>query len=355
VAIVATPSLHVPNSWTGTGTVPGLGTAFTFNASGQKMGWVFQAPKTGSIRKVHFLTGAVTTPTDTDVRIETVNTGAGTGDPSGTLLGANTNVTLPSASITTNTWTISPALTSDAAVTKGDIISAVLVPTGTPNFIINQYTTGVSASTRFPYSTTFNGATWSKQTAFSVFAVEYSDGTFDEISQVFPVTSINAHTFSTAGTPDEHALRFSLPFTARVAGIWIVADPDGDVDLVLYDGTSALATKTFDTDIRQGTGAGVHYLRFAAAVTVTANTVYRIGLKPTTPTNIVLYSMDVNSNAIMNQLGGGQNFYHSTRVDGGSWTDVTTRRLFAGLILDGVDVTSGGGGGSAAASVGYVS
>jgi hypothetical protein len=344
MAIVDISSLWIPQPWNGVASTPGLSASFTFNASGYKLGWILQAPKTGSIRKVHFMTGTVTTPTDLDVRIETID--AATGDPSGTLWAANTNATVVSASLTSNTWITSPALTADASVTKGDLFAAALVPAGTPNWVLSQYNTGVSASTRLPYSTAYNGS-WSKQTALSVVAVEYSDGSFAEIPNVFPISAINAHTYSSSSTPDEYSLRFTLPFTARLAGVWGFIDPDNDFDLVIYDGTTPVSTKSFDKDIRQGTGPGMHYLRLTSPVTLTASTVYRASIKPTTTSSLTIYSMDVSSAVIMDQLGGGQAFHHSTRVDSGAWTDTTTRRLFMGLIVDGIDVSAGGGGASA--------
>jgi hypothetical protein len=351
MAVVDVSALWVPQHFTGTGSVPGLGVSFTFNAANQKFGWVFQAPKAGSIRKVHFLLGAVTSATDVDVRIETVSTTDG--NPTGTLWSANTRATLPAASLVASTWTQSPQLTADATVAKGDMVAAVLTPTGTPNFVLTQYVTGVSGSTRLPYGTSHNGTSWSKSNSLSVFAIEYSDGTFAEMPQTFPISSINTHVFSSSSNPDEYALRFMLPFTARIAGAWCMATTDGDFELVVYDGTTVLSTTTFDKDIRQGTGGGVHYFRLAQPVTLTANTAYRLAIKPTTTTGLTLFSMDVNNAAIMAQLPGGQQFFHSTRVDGGAWTDLQTRRLFMGLMIDGIDTTVTSGGGATPTAYGF--
>lgn len=351
MAVIDISALWIPQHFTGTGSVPGMGASFTFNGAGQKFGWVFQAPKAGNIRKIHFLIGAVTAATDIDVRIETVSTTDG--NPTGALWASNTNTTLPAASLAANTWTISPQLAADATVAKGDMVAAVLVPTGTPNLVLSQYVTGVSGSTRLPYGASFNGTSWSKSNSLSVVAIEYSDGTFAEMPQTFPISAINTHVFSSSSNPDEYALRFMLPFTARIAGIWCMASTDGDFELVVYNGTTALSSTAFDKDIRQGTGGGVHYFRLAQPVTATANTVYRVAIKPTTTTGLTLFSMDVNNAAIMAQLPGGQNFYHSTRVDGGGWTDAATRRLFMGLMIDGIDTTVTSGGGGAPVAYGF--
>lgn len=346
MAIVACPSLWIPQIPYGpTASAPSF-TANALNASGIKFAMILQAPKTGSIRKIHFRTGTVTTATDTDVRVETVD--GATGDPSGTLFGTTTNATVLAASITANAWVTSPALTADAAVTQGDLLAIVLAPTGTPNYQVNGMTVGTSG-VRLPYLDL--GTTYTKVTSnLPVVGLEYSDGSFAAIAQVWPINAINTHTYNNGSTPDEYALKFQLPVGARLAGVWLWADTDGDFDLVLYDNSStALLTKSFDKDNRQGTGIGFHFLRFGGSQAISANTTYQLAIKPTTATSLTIYSFDVNSAALLDQLSGGQNFNHSTRTDAGAWTDTATRRLFIGLMLDGIDV-----GSSAAASYGFV-
>lgn len=317
------------------------------DAAGEKVAVVMQAPKTGSIRKIHFRTGTVTSATDTDVRIETVD--ATTGNPTGTLFGTTTNVTVASASITANAWITTGALTADCAVTRGsDKIAIVIAPTGTPNYQVS-YLTG-NTNRNSPYNVHYT-ASWSKTTfSLPVIALEYSDGTLAIAPGVYPWSAINTHSYGNGSTPDEVALKFSLAAPVRVTGVWAIADLDGDADFVLYDsdGSTVLASTSTDKDIRSGTSTKSGEWLFAASQQLSANTSYRLSLKPTSATTLTTYSFDVASAAILDQLAGGRNFHHSTRVDAGSWTDTTTRRPFMGLIIDGIDDGAGGAGGSVA-------
>ena len=61
----------------------------TSEAANEQAAGVFQAPFTGTIDKVIFATGTVATGGTVDVRLETVS--IANGDPTGTLLGTNSN------------------------------------------------------------------------------------------------------------------------------------------------------------------------------------------------------------------------------------------------------------------------
>jgi len=338
------PGIFFPPHFYGpTASAPSF-TSFLLNASGMKYAVIFNIPKTGNIRKIHFRTGSVTTGRDTDCRLETVD--ATTGNPSGTLKGTNANATVVAASITANVWVTSPAFTADCAVTIGDLVAVVLVPTSTPNFNVNGFTVGTSG-VRIPYTDGYNGTTWTKATDhIPGIAIEYDDGSFYFIPNTMPASAVNTHTFNNGSTPDEHALKFKTLGKMRLTGLWLWGDTDGDFDIVVYDsnGTSVLSTTSIDKDNRQGTGIGHHFFTLAASVVLSANTFYRISIKPSSSTSLTIYSIDVSTAAIMDQLAGGQNIHHSTQTNGGGWSDTTTRRLLMGGIFDQIDDGAGSGG-----------
>lgn len=312
----------------------------TVDASGEKGAFVVAAPKAGDIHKVHWRVGTVTTPTDTDVRLETVS--ATDGFPTGTLLGTTTNGTITSGSITSNTWQAA-TLTADATVTKGQLVAVVIAPSGTPSYLISSIT-----GAGFPYRALYTGSWSSSPIARPVCALEYSDGSFALMPGVFPFSAINIHTFANNSTPDELALKFRLAAPVRVSGAWAALDSDGDVGIVLYDsdGTTALATASKDKDVTPATsGIGPFYFTFSSSQQLSASTYYRLAVKPSTTTSLSAYSFDVNSAAILDQLEGGQDFHYSSRTDAGAWSDTTTRRLMVGLIIDGIDDGAGAGGG----------
>lgn len=309
------------------------------DAAGEMVAFMVQAPKTGSIRKVGIKIGGVTTATDTDVRIETVD--AATGNPSGTLWAANTNVTLASASITGLAFVTTGAFTADASVTKGDWLAVVIAPTGTPNYNIRVVSNGVGedAMSITPYVKHKTAGTWASVATQLVptCTLEYSDGTYAPMENVIPYSANTSTAFNSGSTPDERALRWSLPFVHRVSGCWAELSIGGNFDIVFYDsdGTTALTTLSVDGDYDPGL-TGVAFYTFASSIECKSNTAYRLSLKPTSASNITAYQNGMSTNAQLGQFGGGTEFYLSTRTDAGAWTDTNTAKPYMGLIIDGI-------------------
>lgn len=322
-----------------------MNTAPTFTASNlngattQKTGAVVQAPKTGNIHKIHFLTGTVTTPTDTDIRIETI---ASTGLPTGTLWGTNTNVTLLSGSITANTWT-TVTLTADAAVNQGDNFAIVIFPSGLPVYQILSIVTGYELG--FPYRVSSNAGTYSSIVSSNTIGVEYSDGSFAYMPNVVPAKAINTHTIASNTTPDEIALKFQLPFSARVTGAWAwqTRGAAATFKTILYDSDGSTVLGFSPTTIGGFTTGRVRVVRFPSSVTLLASTDYFLSVQPQSTTSLDVYSIDVNAANLLDQMEGGQNFRYADRTDVGAWSETATRRPYIGLIIDGIDIPSGGG------------
>jgi hypothetical protein len=312
--------------------------SYLIDAANEKLAFILYAPKSGSIRKVGFRTATVTTGIAIDVRIETVD--ATTGDPTGTLWGTNTNVSHTIADADDNVFLVTAALTADAVVTKGDLIAVVLAGPGAGSFAINfaELTDdSVSSGPVFPYTDHFTG-TWAKATTGGgqIFALEYSDGTYAPIPNVWPIGQVQTDTFNSGSATDERALKFKFPFPVRVTGFWAWLDLDGDCDVVLYDsdGTTALLTKSLDKDIRVGTVGRTMTGFFSGTVNIAANTFYRLAIKPTSGTSLSSYRLQTNTAALMDAMSGGANFHGSSRVDAGAWTDATTDRPLFGLYVD---------------------
>lgn len=355
-ALTPFPIPTIPPSAAG---APSFNTGYTLDAASEKVALILHAPKTGNIRKVGFRTSTVTTGETVDVRIESVD--ATTGDPSGTLLAANTNIAHVIADTDDNVWLTTANLTADAAVTKGDLIAIVIAAPGSGSFAfsIGEFADGAASSGPvFPYIDHFTTA-WAKSTGGGgySFALEYSDGSYEVIPGCWPLSNVQSDTFNNTSTPDERALKFRLPFPARVTGFWAWLDLDGDCDIVLYDsdGTTPLLTKSLDKDVRVGTGGRSMTGFFSSTASLLANTYYRLAVKPTSATNLISYRLQVAAAAVMDGLDGGQDFHGSTRVDAGSWTDTTTDRPTVGLLIDAFDdgVSAGGGVGPAIMKAGH--
>lgn len=319
------------------------------DAAGEKAGVVLQAPKTGNIRKIHWRAGTVTSATDTDVRVETVS--ATDGFPTGTLFGTNTNGTVLAAAITTNSFHAT-TLTADAAVTKGDVLAVVITPSGTPNYqALGSFSGDYANSTRvpdYPYNVAFIAAAWAKAGFYPSILLEYSDGSFAYQPSTYLASDFTAHTYaSNTLVADEHALMFTPPVDMVVSGAWFLADLDGDADIVLYEGTTALATVSLDKDIRRTANSGLYSVQFAAAQELAAGTTYYLSVKPTTTTSLTAYSLLHGLATHVGALSGGTAFTYAARIDAGAWSSNTLRRFAAGLIISQLhDGASSGSGGS---------
>jgi hypothetical protein len=336
----------IQEPWTNTSNNTPTYNTLLMDAAGEQAAYIVRAPKAGNIRNVHVRANAVTTATDSDFRVETVS--LTTGLPTGTLWAANTNVTVAAASITANTWIRSGDLTASAVVARRDLLAVVVTPTGTPNYELSTFAPGGSPGAGFPYAASFTSGAWGKIARVPVVALEYDDGSFDYMPGVLPASALNTHSFNSSSTPDEIAAFFQFPVPVRLAGVWLWVDSDNDFDVVVYNGAGTeVETAAEDADVDAAiTPHMPHFVWFAASEAQALSTNFRISIRPTTTANIAIYSFDVHTAAILDQMAGGQLWHHSTRTDGGAWTQLTTRRLFMGIIVDGLDDGVAGGGGS---------
>jgi len=311
---------------------------------------IFQVPKTGTIDRVRFVTDTVTTGCDVDVRMETVSTTDA--DPTGTLLCANSNATQTIDDTDDNT-VFTTDVGDGCAVTVGDIV-AVTVVNPAASFCNMQLTTrneeGNTAS--FPYMDFFTGS-WAKQRNYPpVTLVGYDDGTYAPMdAYAVDGNEFQAILFDSADDPDEIALFFQLPVPVRVAGFWALLDYEtaGDYDVVLYDSDGTTALQTLSVDV-----SGVHdandlvvVMRFPGSSSLSADTNYRLTIKPTDATGrIQLWYFDSDTAVVLDAMDGGQEFHWSQRVNAGGWTETTTRRPMIGILIDAFDDGAGGGGGA---------
>lgn len=353
MAITAFPQIWLPAS-------PGVTngnlafSAITLNASGDRLGFVIQCPKAGTLDWFEYCLSTVANNPDNGMRSSFQTVDAATGNPDGT----QSQFRDITGTFTSNTWKVPPGVMTDdgtdvgvkRTVVAGEMLACVIdfvsftasdsisfatlsVNSGGQQIVTNQYVADASTGTYAKSTTTL-----------PILALKYSDGTYAEFDvPIWPLLTLNARTFNNASTPDERALRFQVPLPCRCAGAWIRMDLDNAADVVLYDAASSvLATASLDPDIRSVNG-GVPFKVLWTAVDLAASTTYRLAIKPTTGSSIITYDFDVNAAALMACVSGGAGFYGSTRTDAGAWTDTTTQRPVMGLILDGFDNAGGGG------------
>lgn len=128
-------------------------------------------------------------------------------------------------------------------------------------------------------------------------------------------------------------------------GIFTEAATNRDAELILYDGTTALATLTYDANYAMGTGAA-YFIGPITEQTLSTSATYRVAIKPTSANNVTIYTYDVNDAGHWALHSGQSAWAQTTRSDAGSWAAVTaTRRIWAGVRISSM-VSSGGSGGS---------
>jgi len=338
--------LVIPEPYLGANSNPNRSTTqMLIDAAGEKAGWVLRAPKTGNIRKVGFGLYTVTTGATMDVRIETVD--MSTGFPTGTLWGTNTNASQVILDTDDYKW-FTTQLTSDAAVTRNDLIAVVIVnpQTSYGNMIIPVFS---DDSRQLPYSAWYQAA-WSRLGG-PIMALEYSDGSYESIPGIWPIKATNTVTFNSGSTTKLRGLRFKLPFPARITGLEFhtVAAAAADCSAQLYgsDGSTVLASVTHDGDLNWSTNSFPVTLLFDSPVEILKDTYYRIVIKPTSGTNVYIYDYDVETAAIMDAAPGGQDFHYTsantaTPAGEGDWTNTVTKRPFLNIIIDGLHDGTGG-------------
>lgn len=308
---------------------------FLMDAAAEKVAMIIRAPRTGTISKIAIRTATVSVGGDADFRLETVD--ATTGDPTGTLLGTNTNVTVTLNA--SSTW-FTGTLTAGASVTKGDLF-AVVIANSSGTYTITSMASGVYRAS-FPYMGHMTAA-WVKFSQAPVLALEYSDTNYYPVLGCMPTSNIVNQAFNTGSVIDERGIKFRLPFPVRVSGAWAQVEADNDFTIRLYDsdGTSVLLSQTCDPEIRFGTNHGIRYEDFASTAILLPNVDYRLTLLPTTASNITSHEVVAPSAAVMAALPWGTSIHLTTRADAGAWTDTTTQRVQMGIIVDQVDYSGG--------------
>jgi hypothetical protein len=314
-------------------------------------GCVFYVPKTGTISKIGFRTGTVTTADDFTVALETVS--ATDGMPSGTNYGGSAAGTQTIVPTDDDLW-FWTALGTAATATEGDLVALrVNIVFVNGNMQISHTVTNLGTSI-VPYSLLHQGS-WSKGTNIPNFAIEYSDGSRPYIG-TNPTTIQSNTTFNSASTPDERGNRFKLPFACRVWGAAVrllQSTANTTYAVKLYDcsvtdaGTLIAQRAALDTDIYISTSAGSVRVRLipesGQSLVLYANRLYRLTVLPETTGDITNYRQTVDSTGTLEAMPGGVEWYHTERTDAGAWTQTDTQVTHIGLIIDQLDDGAYGG------------
>lgn len=318
------------------------GGGITIDAAGEKAGFVFRVPRTGTIDRVGFTTRAVTTSQTLRVGLETTDTTNYL--PTDTQYGGSAVGT--QASPVADTF-YEVTLATPATATKGDIIAIVIQFDSTVgNLVIGKIDNeGGSALTSFPYVVVYT-TSWAKDSSVGMHSVRYSDGVYEPIGQNVPTSPRIDTFFNTGSAADEIGNRFTVPAPMRTPGIFSgVNHISAAIDYVLYEESTVLSTISVAAGL-SASGSGYETLYWDSPITLSAGTVYRLVAKPTSGSSINVREAVMLNNAMLGMIPGGLDWYKTSRADGGSWTDTNTRRIWAlSLLIDQIDdaVSAGGG------------
>lgn len=340
-------SLYLPPFPNAVASVPTFSsTNIRLNSATDYVGFIFEVGKAGTINDVGWFTRVVTTGCTVQVRLETVSTS--TGLPTGTLVSAGASGTTAVADTDDNVW-FTTTLGTPPTVTVGQLVAIVFkVSSGTPS---NLQIGGFDDSGLFrqPSIIEFDG-TASNITGISpIFSLHYSDTTCPPTVGVWPIKALNTDTYNSGSNPNTRGNRFQVPHSVRAVGAWIYMDTDSDAAINLYDsdGVTISATGSIWQSVPPLATPGLEYVAFTAPVTLAADTNYTLAVKPSSGTNLSVYSADVNAAGLLEAMPGGTRWFAATATNPtgtGSWTTTSTQFYLMGLVIDGVEAAGGGGG-----------
>lgn len=252
-----------------------------------------------------------------------------------------------------NTWYTTGNLSSDRSVNPGDLLAVVIEYDGSGRLGSDSVTVQSlsNAANDVGYgipATSLKTAAWvTNQRLVPNVVFTCSDGSLATFKQATPFNTITTVAINTGTTPDEVAVKFQMPFACKIDGffskVYVLANTR-DYDLVLYDDSdTVLASVSIDATTVISNDRGRAWIQLPAEVALSANTTYRLAVKPTTASSINIFTLEVDSASHLDLHHGGQQACYSSRTDGGSWSDTAARRIIGlGVTISSLDDGAGG-------------
>ena len=330
------------------------------DATGEKaafVGRVFRKDRAGGdITKIGFRPGTVVSAGGSQIRVSLQTVSATAGPPGVPDETQDQTVDILLSALTSNTWHQSAALSANRTVTFGELLAVVFEfdaggRLGADSLVCGGLDSPDGATIHQPGVRLKTGGAWANLAGIPNIALEFTDGVFGTFQGAFgPVSAFGSLNYNSGSALDEYALEFQVPWKCKVDGCWLWAFPDasGDSEVILYDGTSAMAngTRSLDNNSDWTNVSGMRHAEylFDAEVELAANTTYRLAFKPTTANGVNLRYFDVATANHLQAHSGGTTFALTARVNAGAWdSPTTTRRPFMGLSFSSFDDGSGGG------------
>jgi hypothetical protein len=313
-------------------------------------------PGSYDITRVGFLFGDPVTKTGGSaltVSLQDISTSGTILEPDGTQ-DQTVAISNADANFATDTWYRTDALSSNRTISHGDYLALVIEFDGAGHQgsdLIRFQQMFFQNDDNSSRTMRYNGSTWSSFGYMPNCVFEITDGSFGSFSDAFVCDSQpNAYLYDTADNPNEYANSYTPEANIKIdAFAGIFRPPNGeDVDLVVYEGTTAIHTTTINSNKVSLVDNHIWTAPLDSEVELTAGTKYYISLKAAHPTSTCrLYYRKVNDTGHLGvdpYMFGDETVYHR---NGGAWTQVTDRQLMMGVRISSIDDGAGGGGGSA--------
>ena len=301
--------------------------------------------------KIHFSNGAITTFADagTTLRIGVQDVTLATGiedgvfDVSADLVGGIDS--LPVSSVITV-----PMETGTKNITEGDLVAISIEMTsrgGVDSVNLTRKSTTGQLQHQVPYSTIDGGAGPVKSiTSPTSFVIEFNDGSFGYMKDLFPYVFNTSTLFNSSSSPDEYALVFTLPVASTLESVeaYVQFATSVAVDIVVY--SDPLGTPVVEHSISipvaltsngGGGNFGLTNVPIVPGVQLEAGVPYAVSIKPTTTSNTGIGLLSLTNPDIREVTALGTNWYVGTRTDAtGAFTPDTTQLPMIALYLNNI-------------------
>lgn len=330
------------------------------DATGEKAAFVgrFRHPSGGSrnIRKIHFRTGVIVSAGGSAIDISLQDLSAAAGPPPRPDETQDQKVaSVLLSALTASAWNTTANLSADRTINDGDPLCVVFEFDGAGRLgadsLIIATPTGRGRQYESPVTVLKTGGTWAIPSSGQMPNVifECDDGSFGTLDESMPCSALSSVAYNSGSGADEYAMPFDVPVELAIDALKVnvQAAASADFDVVLYSGTTALVTKSFDANAVASNSANDElFVALGSNVTLSPATTYYIAVKPTTANNVTVFYFDVNATGHLAVLPGGSNWQMSSRVDAGAWANYGSnkRRMRAAFRVSQIHGAGGGGG-----------
>lgn len=320
------------------------------DASTDAYEFIVPVHKTGTISKIGFLYTAKTGTAPTyRLGVESVGTHVASGTYLGSTNAAYVDVADPATGFAWQT------LGETVSVTVGDMVAGTIRhQTGTvdgSNFsTVGVGATGFGQGYSTPYANTIDAGTPTvvPSSRIVVGGLQYDDGTV--VRNCLCLASVpTAATWNSGSNPRFRGIKFTPAVGCRISGasFYMRAADTSDWSVELYEGssTSPLASTAVDWSAYQLATVNLYVMHVPLApTTLTASTVYRLVLNPTTANSQAEYYRPTFADADSVEAIHGPIAGTTALTVAGGWTDSDTAIYPIFPEFDQVDSGSSGGG-----------